>query len=430
LLADSADAAGGSDATAAADGKADAKADTAASKAFVGAACSDDYDCLAGLSCFSWPKGYCTVPNCDSVGASCPGASVCYGEGKSSKICHLSCDGDGDCRQGDGYACKRLSESFGGLDANLCAPSGKNPVGLGCAKASDCAGAATCLTDMPGGYCARLGCGATDPCGDGQSCVLRNGKPVCLKTCSSDGECQIGGGHVRKCVQKTDLLKKSVQVCLDSTKSSPVGAPCLADLDCDTQQCSIFAKGTCSVSGLPCLTDSQCGAGGVCKADPAKEQGVCSAPCGSAKACPAGSLCVGTSSTASGTCQPTCKGPGDDASCGGVPGLVCQFGQPIPAGGSTAPAQYACAPMPAGGPGAPCTQTKDCSNALCLVNSAKNGGYCAPDCGGDGFCSYGAACDMSGLAQCLKRCTTELDCPPQFACKGLAGVAGKICLPP
>lgn len=410
--------------------KPDVKVDVSSGKSVVGAACSDDYDCVAGLACYTtWPKGYCTVPNCDAPGSNCPGSSVCYGETKT-KLCHVACEADSDCRKADGYACKRLSAAFGGIDAQLCAPGGKNPIGLGCSKASDCAGSATCLTDMPGGYCARLGCGISDPCDTGQACVLRNGKPVCLKTCVADVECQIGGGNPRKCVDKSDLSKAAVKVCLDTTKSSPVGAACLSDLDCDTKLCAIFAKGTCTVGAQACLSDEQCGAAGPCKIDPTKEQGVCTAPCNKDKACPVNSLCVPGKDGTAGSCQPTCKGPGDDASCGGVPGLTCLFGKPMPAGGSAPPPQYACAPLPAGIAGAPCTQTKDCTLALCLLNAQQNAGYCAPDCATGSFCPFGAVCDDNGLAQCLKLCTTDFDCPAAFGCKAVSGIVGKVCLPP
>ncbi len=412
------------------DTKPDSKPDTGP-KATVGAACGDDYDCLSGLSCFgSWPKGYCTLVSCDAPGNNCPGSSVCYGEA-TLKICHAACDLDKDCRLSDGYACKRLSATFGGIDAQLCSPSGKNPVGLGCSKASDCASSATCLTDMPGGYCARLGCGSGDPCESGQACVLRNGKPVCLKSCVADVECQIGGGNPRSCVAKTDLGKQPVKVCLDSTVSSPVGAACLADLDCESKLCSIFAKGSCTVGGQPCINDTQCGAAGPCKLDPAAEKGVCSAPCNKDKPCPINSVCVPGSDNTSGSCQPTCQGPGDTASCGGVPGLMCLFGKPLPTlAGGAEPAQYACAPQPAGSAGAMCTKTKDCSNALCLLNQGKTAGYCTPDCGTAKYCPFGTLCDNSGLAQCLRLCTSAYDCPANFACSSISGLTSKVCMPP
>lgn len=412
------------------DAKIDAKDVPVSGKSPVGAACADDYDCMSGLSCFNWPKGYCTVPSCDAPGANCPGSSVCYGEVKTNQLCHAGCDLDGDCRTADGYACKRYSVEFGGIEARLCAPSGKNGTGLGCTKASECKGGNTCLTDMAGGYCARLGCGSSDPCGSGEACVLRNGKPLCLKTCAIDSECSIGGTFPRKCVDKTDLTKKPVKVCLDSTKSAPVGAACLADLDCDTKLCAIFAKGACSTGGQPCLNDLQCGAAGPCVLDSTKEKGVCTAPCSADKKCPIGAVCVPGKDKTTGSCQPSCKGPGDDAACGGVPGLVCLLGTPLPTAGSPSVPTYSCAPVPAGTAGAACTQTKDCSNALCITNSAQTAGYCAPSCGAAAFCPFGNLCDDSGLAQCLKMCTGEFDCPPQMACGAISGLSGKVCLPP
>ncbi len=411
--------------------KPDAKVDAKPSgKAVVGAACGDDYDCVSGLQCFNWPKGYCTVSNCDAPGQNCPGSSVCYAEPKATKLCHAACDTDPDCRVADGYACKRLTQEFGGIEARLCAPSGKNPVGLGCTKASECKGAATCLTDMAGGYCARVGCGGSDPCDSDAACVLRNGKPVCLKVCTADIECQIGGGNPRKCVDKTDLTKLPVKVCLDSSKSAPVGAACLTDLDCDTKLCAIFAKGTCTAGGQPCLSDEQCGAAGPCKIEAGKEKGACAAPCAPDKKCPVNSVCVPTTSKLAGTCKPTCKGPGDDASCGGVPGLQCVFGMPLAVIGLNTVAGYACAPIPAGGAGSSCAETKECNNALCLTNNDKSAGYCAPDCTATKFCTFGSVCDDNGMAQCMKLCTSDFDCPAQMGCKGLSGLSSKVCLPP
>ena len=433
---DSGGADSGSDA--ATDGNADAisKPDTTkvdvkpGGKNVIGAACGDDLDCVSGLQCFSWPKGYCTVVNCDAPGSNCPGSSVCYAEPKAAKLCHFACDSDPDCRTGDGYACKRLTAEFGGIEARMCSPSGKNPVGLGCSKASECQGSATCLTDMAGGYCARIGCGSADPCDSGAACVLRNGKPTCLKVCTADVECQIGGGNPRKCVDKTDLSKAAVKVCLDSSKSAPVGATCLTDLDCDTKVCSIFAKGTCTTGGQPCLGDEQCGAAGPCKIEAGKEKGVCTAACAPDKKCPVNSVCVPTKDKTAGVCQPACKGPGDDASCGGVPGLQCVYGQPLAIIGINSAAAYACAPIPAGGAGAMCVETKECNNALCLTNNDKSAGFCAPDCGSAKFCTFGSACDDNGMAQCFKMCSGDFDCPAQMACKGLSGLAAKVCLPP
>jgi hypothetical protein len=410
--------------------KPDVPKDTGGGTNAVGSVCADDLDCLAGLSCFTWPKGYCTLTNCNAPGQTCPGSAVCWSQDASTNVCTQACDDNPDCRISDGYACKRMSADFGGVDARLCLPSGKVAAGLGCTKPLDCVGSAVCLTDMPGGYCARVGCGTADACDPGTACVLRNGKPVCLKTCSGDTECQITTKQARKCVDKTDLGKKAVKVCLDSAKSGAVGAACIADLDCDSKVCTLYAKGTCQGDASPCLADTQCGAAAPCVLDSAAEKGTCSAPCSGDQKCTTG-LCVpsATDST-SGTCEPACKGPGDDASCGGVPGLKCLFGTPLPPPFGTAISAYGCASRPGGSAGADCGSASDCASKQCLQNPQATAGYCKGSCANKKPCPFGTVCVDTGVSECLRMCNDEFDCPDQMVCKASAQTSNKVCLPP
>ena len=405
-------------------------------KKVVGASCTDDIDCLGGLECFAWPAGYCTMTSCTDTGTPCPGASQCWQPDSTlPKICAQSCEGDSDCRGADGYACKRLTTDFGGVDAALCAPSGANAVGMGCEKPLDCAGSATCLTDMKGGYCARVGCGLSDPCDKGSACVLRNGKFMCLKTCAADTDCAIATKQIRKCVSKSDVQKKTVQVCSDSSKSSPVGSACIADLDCDSKFCSIYAKGTCSVGGALCVNDSQCGPSGPCviPSDGSGEKGICSALCDTTKDCPTGGLCIASPGSSSGTCQPKCMGPGDDASCGGVPGNMCLFGQPLVTPTGPQLASYGCATRPNGTAGADCSDSTDCAKgANCITNSTQTGGYCADPCDGTKACPFGNVCvDLfgGGAGLCNRMCSIDADCPGLFTCKNSTQAGTKVCQP-
>lgn len=413
------------------DAKADAKPDTKpGGKAPVGAACSDDLDCTAGLACFSWPKGYCTLLDCTVAGVSCPGAAVCWSEAKVTHLCTVQCDGDGDCRTADGYACKRLSQAFGGVDSRLCMPGGKAPHGYGCAKPLDCVGADTCLTDMAGGYCGRLGCSLADACDGGTACVLRGGKPTCLKTCAGDAECQIPTKQSRKCVDGTDLGKKAVKVCLDQSTLAPVGGACLADADCESKVCTVYAKGTCKTGAAPCLADSQCGAGGPCVLDAAAEKGACTSPCSTEKACPTGGLCVPAGGDGfSGTCQPKCQGPGDTKSCGSAPDLDCFYGQPLPSPTASAVPSYACALRPKGSSGANCQIDADCAGGKCFANTQKSAGFCAGKCGpGQPACPFGTTCVDTGLSYCLRMCSGDYDCPDLMTCQSAQGQ--KVCLQP
>ena len=412
--------------------KADAKTDVPSPpKKGVGAACIDDFDCVSGvLTCYAWPGGYCSATSCKDVGALCPGASLCWSSGKAD-LCVGTCDDNTDCRPKEGYACKRLSQTFGGVDAKFCLPGGKGALGAGCTGPLDCGGTATCLTDMAGGYCGRLGCGSSDPCDAGSSCILRGGKPTCMKTCLADSDCQISTKEPRKCVQKTDLTKKPVLVCSDSSKANPVGASCLADLDCETKLCVIYAKGTCSTGGAPCINDAQCGAGAPCVLDPAAEKGSCGSPCSVDKGCPINSVCVpGVGSAQAGTCQPGCKGPGDDATCT-VPGLMCIYGDPLPPPAGSATAAYSCSAQPAGSAGASCTESSECKSGTCMTNAAVTAGYCASNCGsGLPPCNFGSVCVDTGLAMCMKRCSGDYDCPAQMACLQSPQAGGKVCLAP
>jgi hypothetical protein len=397
-------------------------------KSPIGASCADDLDCLVGLSCFSWPKGYCTQLNCNnSAGAPCPGSSVCWGETKQTHICIDECDFNSDCRVADDYACKRLTAKFGGLDARLCTPSGKSPAGLLCKKPLDCKGSATCVTDIDGGYCARIGCGPNDPCDADTACVLRNGKPTCLKTCAADADCSVGPKLPRKCVVRTDLQKKTVKVCLDSDKAGAIGDPCGADLDCDSGKCIIVAKGGCKVGDQPCLVDQQCGAAGPCVLDKQKEVGVCGQGCSNKEGCPTGSVCVPGDQFLVGSCQPACKGPQDIDTCKKVPGTACLFGQPIAPPFGNQPATYACGPLTKGAAGSLCSKGADCASNDCNSNLKGTSGYCSADCGGGKpECPYGTWCVSSGLEQCEKLCAVDYDCPPQMTCQKGAG-GKKVC---
>ncbi len=397
----------------------------------VGAACADDFDCKAGLACFNWPKGYCTVLNCNTPGTPCPGSAICWGPTKPTHICEAECDQDPDCRVGDGYACKRLTAAFGGLDARMCLPSGKQAVGQPCAAPLDCAGSATCLVGeggMAGGYCARVGCGKSDPCDKGTACVLK-GKPTCLKLCTSDVDCEVPGKLIRKCVERTNLAKTPVKVCLDSSKAAPIGSPCGADLDCDSKSCTVVAKGTCKgAPEKPCSVDPDCGAQGPCDIGKDKELGVCTQPCATDKSCPLGSVCVPGTNALSGSCQAACQGPGDKATCAPIPGTECTFGQPIAPPGGVAGLTYACAPYVKGSAGAKCSTTGECASKKCSTNIQGTAGFCLASCElGDPPCPFGTACVSTGISQCEKICSVDYDCPSQMVCASSGKPGAKAC---
>lgn len=395
-------------------------------KSPIGAACQDDLDCVAGLTCFNWPKGYCTLLNCLTPGTTCPGSAICWGQSELSHLCNADCEQTSDCRAADGYGCKRLTAEFGGIDARMCLPSGKQAPGLTCTAPLDCAGTATCLTGktgMEGGYCARIGCGKGDPCEAGTACVLR-GKPTCLKECKADSDCAVPGAFPRKCVERSDMGKKTVMVCLDSNKAAAVGQQCNTDLDCESKSCTVVAKGTCKGgANAPCSVDEDCGANGPCVVDKDKEVGVCTQPCSNNAGCPIGSACVPGATDLTGSCQPICKGPGDVQTCAAVPGMACTFGQPIAPPGGTSVLTYACAPAVKGKAGAWCAKPEDCDSKKCSTNLQGTAGFCLASCDiGDAPCPFGTVCISGGISNCEKLCAVDYDCPPQMVC-GNSGMA-------
>lgn len=393
----------------------------------VGKACNSEFDCANGFECFNWPKGYCTQLSCSSSTTPCPGASICWSLDDAVSLCSGTCEIPNDCRGDDGYACKRLTSGFGGIDAGLCLPEGEGVPGAGCSGPLDCDGEATCVTDIAGGYCARIGCSTSDPCPADTACVLRSGKPTCLRTCVLDSECKINTNAPRKCVERADISKKVVQVCLDVSTAAPIGGSCLNDLDCESGKCTIVAKGTCQTGGQPCLDDTACGALGPCVLAPEKEIGQCTSPCSSDDPCPTGGVCVPGSGGTSGTCSTSCKGPGDDEVCGPLPNLKCIIGQPIPPFGTNTPKSYACAPVAPKGAGADCTVNADCDSNFCIANAAGTAGYCAAYCGaGQPLCPFGMVCTQTGISFCQKLCNDDFDCPPAMACVD-SGLGDKIC---
>jgi hypothetical protein len=56
----------------------------------------------AQMTCeLSLPEGYCTVPDCETIG--CPDDGVCIVFNQDQSFCMLQCANDADCREG--YVC-------------------------------------------------------------------------------------------------------------------------------------------------------------------------------------------------------------------------------------------------------------------------------------------------------------------------------------
>jgi hypothetical protein len=96
----------------------------------VGNSCDTALDCSAQGSRLcdrTQPGGYCTIRGCES--GTCPDEAVCVkfrpgDERLSLTYCMRKCDGDGDCRRGDGYRCTsaaRFGEAMS-MDAVILGP--------------------------------------------------------------------------------------------------------------------------------------------------------------------------------------------------------------------------------------------------------------------------------------------------------------------
>ena len=399
----------------------------------IGRSCNKDLDCkLFGIDgqCLDWPKGYCSILDCDGDGGPCPDGALCLSLTPNAFACAAVCEFPGDCRVTDGYGCKGIPDPEG-KQVNVCYQIKKSggPAD-GCAGHHDCDGKAACLTTFAGGYCAVLFCGDDAPCEDGTACVLVNDAPACLKECSGPADCVVEGDIPRTCakLKSAITLGDKVDVCASGTLGIPIGGQCLSDMECDSEDCQVVFTGKCSFSKDGCLLDSDCTDGGICQQSPDNSFGYCTKDC-SLTGCPGASFCIGNAINASGkvegNCLPGCLGSGDQT-CRTEAGLSCVFGDPV---GSLA--HYACANMKPGSLGSPCKAPSDCTSGQCLVGGS-GGGYCTGPCGYQAFCPFPTSCQQvggEGQYRCLLRCLAKADCPPGHDCHTPLGAFIDICYP-
>jgi hypothetical protein len=213
----------------------------------------------------------------------------------------------------------------------------------------------------------------------------------------------------------------------DQLKDKIVGAACSMDSDCGGGTCatsmgmgaSTYPDGYCSGR---CLSDKNCGAGGVCL-PPATGTGAgtCYASCSSDAECTReGYRCRGLGNNVRG-CGPAAKPLPDnvvgqacssDTACGGNMGSCVTS---LPAAGGGGGAAF-------GGGGA--------------TSDPAPGGYCSNQCAEDADCGAGGVCvgaSMGGfggtqVGTCFKRCTTSDNCrgADGYGCelRGAAGLFG------
>lgn len=409
-------------------GGADIGPDAVALGGPIGSACTLDNQCtlVAGVNeatCLDWTGGYCTYLGCPNVSA-CPADAACVVITGGQSGCLATCDASRPCR--DGYGCKPFTTADTGASASVCVmvTASAGPLGGACKDHPDCGGAASCLTFIPGGYCAVVGCSPDTPCPDGGTCVKYNGSATCLRGCTKAAECEVGGAKDRQCSALLTPDETVATVCLPASQGGGVGSGCKADLDCKSGQCQIVATGKCVGSELGCFEDGDCANAGVCEKAPAYVKGLCAQACTAAIGCPGTSLCLDVSPPSGiavpSFCHVSCKGASDQSTCDDTVGEVCVFGDPVV--DTSGQGKYACVALKAGDPGNACKKDSDCKSGGCLA------GLCAPACGSKGQCPFPTTCtSVSGVDRCVKRCLSLVDCPATATCAALGG--GKVCGP-
>jgi hypothetical protein len=379
---------------------------------FVGKACNGEADCKVGGvdgDCLNWVKGYCSVMDCGSGGVTCPEGSVCMGMTAKQTACAVACDGDADCRVAEAYACKALLDSAG-LTVHACWQVKKQGgPAEGCDGPQDCAGAATCLTNFSGGYCAVQFCAGDAGCPEGTHCVKQNKVPTCLKACEAKTDCVVPGDLPRECIKLNSIdTGDKVGVCGSGTLGVQIGQQCLNDSECTSFDCHVVATGSCSATPFGCLVDNDCPETEVCVPSPGATYGYCTLACSAP--CTGQNYCVGGAAMGKGECLPGCSAKGD-AACRAEAGLSCIYGAPIgyPQG------HYACARIGIGALGGACASVGDCTSGQCL-SAAGGKGYCTGPCT-LGYCPFPTSCQkVDGQDRCLLMCLSGDDCPAGQAC--------------
>jgi hypothetical protein len=191
-------------------------APTVLSPGWIGGPCQSPSDCMySNATCLTapgWPSGTCSLA-CDRL---CPDqagplnpVTFCIDDGNGDALgaCVSRCDftlSPTGCRAG--YVClpeKRMNQSTN--VRYVCVPPSGIPgraapafdIGAACTSASSC-NRASCLTDLPGGYCTQERCEIVG-CPSGSQCFNIGGTEeyyACLKNCSASGQCRGSDGYV------------------------------------------------------------------------------------------------------------------------------------------------------------------------------------------------------------------------------------------
>ena len=260
----------------------------------LGQPCGKSDDCDGG-TCLDWPQGYCTSLDCDDQ-EPCPDGGLCVPLIGGNRVCLLGCATDADCVS-TAQACKPLVQEPDNAVLMACygvKEDASGPSGV-CSGHTDCAGAASCLLTMPGGYCAVQGC-EPGSCADGTVCIEYGGVPTCLKECAVDEDCGGSPGAERRCGVLKSLAGNLSGACISGASGAAVGEQCLNDFECASGTCDLLGEGQCSQTGAPCFentSDVDCEPTEFCLVNGENGVGSCTQPCSLSAACPGTGLCEG-----------------------------------------------------------------------------------------------------------------------------------------
>lgn len=402
----------------------------------LGAPCGKNDECDGG-TCLDWPQGYCTSLDCDDQ-APCVEGGACVPLMGGNRVCLLGCEDESDCAAPH-QACKTLSQDQGTSFVSACHGVLGDASGVGgtCDEHTGCLGAASCLSTMPGGYCAVQGC-EPGTCDLGSVCISYGGVATCLKECGVDDDCGGEPGAERRCGVLKALSGNLAGACISGASGAAVGEQCLNDFECASGTCDLLGEGQCSQTGAPCFESSgalDCEPTEFCLINGENGVGSCTQPCSLMAACPGAGLCEGQPGAAQGWCRAPCGGAGQDEVCRPETGFSCTFGFPI--GETSGQGRYLCMRPRDGAIGSLCYDDGECESGTC--DSPPVGeegeepteealpGLCTTACGDSLYCPFPTLCvadQVQGI--CKPACLSVADCPPELTCTsqpaGLSGI--------